>query len=742
MYDARRGAALALLRDCHPKGIDDVQSAGDRLVTRGGMQLKVWDIHPVLSAGVDTSSAAAHTGHQQKVTHLVVHPQSRAVVSTSADLTAASWREGDAQRYAAGRVGTYAGHDKPVRCCDVSPDGTLVATACEDRRVRVYELASGRLLHKWRHPGRQFSEDGVSSVAWSPLGGGLLASANGEGMDIAFWRVPPLTTPPPRLTPPADAAPEVAALCEQLQRQIDEEGVVHLAAEFGVESASPYALELRQAFEVSLEEQPSPPISPPISPEGQPSPDASDGRVRVGGGGFRDRVVRVALRASGQEVGRLPHPLQLLIPGHDYWADGCRCIWSADGDGAKQSAGRCPRPGHSWSVEALRFSPCGHVLASSSRDQTVRLWEGRTGAWLRTIERFGDDTMMIAWRPDSTMIATGAPSPKSASDPQVCALWPLHADGPLELEPTHPFGGVAALSWAPTSDVLAVATRASGGRTPHAARGPSIVLYNVGPDGAPRRWTSLIAGGVSAAAEASAVADEVRDVTFVGGGSDYLAAATGSGRCRLFRCRDGTGVCEFFADAPLTHVVSCGDASTGILLAAGSELGRVHLLSPTLPREEEALGLSALSFDGTGASDAPGGTAQGSRVASVGVGIFKGLELASAAGVGLGELLTTLVELARGAEARAVMAATEEGGATLTLLMPKQCVVCMAEPRQVRFQCGHCVCCESCAKRWRQAGGGCPSCRMPMVIVERGELSRADSFERSYKTYGANRSRG
>ena len=199
VYDAQRGGALALLRDCHPRSIDDVQAAGGTLVTRGGKVLKVWDMHTVLSAGVDSSSAALHTGHAQQVRRLVVHPRSRTVVSCSADLTAASWHEGDADGYGAGRAATYAGHDKPVRCCDVSPDGKLVATASEDRCVRVYDRVSGELLHRWRHAGRRVSENGASSVAWSPLGEGLLVSANGEGMDIAFWKVPPPATPPPRV---------------------------------------------------------------------------------------------------------------------------------------------------------------------------------------------------------------------------------------------------------------------------------------------------------------------------------------------------------------------------------------------------------------------------------------------------------------------------------------------------------------------------------------------------------------
>jgi len=45
--------------------------------------------------------------------------------------------------------------------------------------------------------------------------------------------------------------------------------------------------------------------------------------------------------------------------------------------------------------------------------------------------------------------------------------------------------------------------------------------------------------------------------------------------------------------------------------------------------------------------------------------------------------------------------------------MVRECVVCMAAPRAVRFGCGHACCCESCAVLL--AGSRCPACRMPIL---------------------------
>lgn len=42
------------------------------------------------------------------------------------------------------------------------------------------------------------------------------------------------------------------------------------------------------------------------------------------------------------------------------------------------------------------------------------------------------------------------------------------------------------------------------------------------------------------------------------------------------------------------------------------------------------------------------------------------------------------------------------------VINPKECVICCVETREVRFACGHFVCCRACSK---SLGGNCPICR-------------------------------
>ena len=53
--------------------------------------------------------------------------------------------------------------------------------------------------------------------------------------------------------------------------------------------------------------------------------------------------------------------------------------------------------GHRGSVMAVAFSPDGKVLASSSRDKTIKLWDVATGALIRTLTEHTADVYDVAF---------------------------------------------------------------------------------------------------------------------------------------------------------------------------------------------------------------------------------------------------------------------------------------------------------------------------------------------------------
>jgi WD40 repeat protein len=63
--------------------------------------------------------------------------------------------------------------------------------------------------------------------------------------------------------------------------------------------------------------------------------------------------------------------------------------------------------GHTGSVTAVRFSPSGKIIASSSKDKTLRLWDTMTGQERALLTDSEQPFLAMRFHPSGQILAAG-----------------------------------------------------------------------------------------------------------------------------------------------------------------------------------------------------------------------------------------------------------------------------------------------------------------------------------------------
>lgn len=99
------------------------------------------------------------SGHERALTQVKYNSDGDIIFSVSKDHVICAWFSANGER-----LGTYHGHQGALWTVDVDPTTTMLASGGADNTLRLWEVATGKLLHTWDFPTAikrvEFSPDG------------------------------------------------------------------------------------------------------------------------------------------------------------------------------------------------------------------------------------------------------------------------------------------------------------------------------------------------------------------------------------------------------------------------------------------------------------------------------------------------------------------------------------------------------------------------------------------------------